>query len=124
MSSSETMKKWLKEIEESLSKAVDASKNGTIPLQNLYMLAPIIYSERHKTKDELLIQEMIEANDQQVAKEWALDEKSKDQYKFHFVSSYLFCFVVSGKIDEFKYDEVMEYVNKQMDLFTDDYGIQ
>lgn len=118
------MKKWLKETEESLYEAVAASKNGAIPLQNLYMLAPIIYSERQKTKNELLIQEMIEANDQQVAKEWALDEQSKDQYKFHFVSSYLFCFVISGRIDEFKYDEIMEYVNSQIDLFTDDYGIQ
>ena len=118
------MKKWLKETEESLSEAVAASKNGAIPLQNLYMLAPIIYSERQKTENELLIQEMIEANDQQVEKEWSLDEKSKDQYKFHFVSSYLFCFVISGKIDEFKYDEIMEYVNSQIDLFTDDYDIQ
>ena len=123
MRQSETMKKWLKETEESLSEAIDSSKNGAIPLHNLYMLAPIIYSERQKTKNESLIQEMIEANDKQVAKEWSLDEKSKDQYKFHFVSSYLFCFVVSGKIDEFKYDEVMEYVNSQMELFTDDYGI-
>jgi len=118
------MKKWLKEVEESLSAAVDASKDGSIPLQNLYMLAPIIYSERQKTKDESLIQEMIDANDRQVAEDWSHDEKSKDQYKFHYVSSYLFCFVVAGKIDELKYDQIMEYVNSQMDLFTDDYGIQ
>lgn len=40
------MEEWLKEAEEALSIALDASKNGNIPLQNLYMLAPIIYSER------------------------------------------------------------------------------
>lgn len=59
---------------------------------------------------------MIDANDQQVAEYWSHDEKSKDQYKFHYVSSYLFCFVVAEKIDDFKYDEVMGYVNSEMDL--------
>ena len=118
------MEEWLKEAEEALSIALDASKNGNIPLQNLYMLAPIIYSERQKTNNEALIQEMIDANDQQVAEDWSHDEKSKDQYKFHYASSYLFCFVVAGKIDEFKYDEVMKYVNSEMDLFTCDYGVE
>lgn len=118
------MKKWLKEAEESLSFALNAAKDGNVPLQNLYMLAPIIYSERQKTQNEALIQEMIRANDKQVKTDWSFDEKSKEQYKFHYVSSYLFCFVVAGKIDEFKYDEIMEYVNSGMDLFTDDYGIE
>ena len=118
------MKEWLKEAEESLSFALNAAKGGGITLQNLYMLAPIIYSERKKTQNEALIQEMIRANDKQVKTDWSFDEKSKEQYKFHFVSSYLFCFVIAGKIDDFKYDEIMEYVNSEMDLFTDDYGIE
>ena len=118
------MKEWLKETEEALFEAITASHDGAIPLQNLYMLAPIIYSERQKTKNELLINKMIEANDKQVTSEWALDEESKDQYKFHFVSSYLFCFVVAGKIDDFKYDKIMEYVNSQIELFTGNYGIE
>jgi hypothetical protein len=117
------MDKWLNEAEESLSKALDISKGGEIPLQNIYMLAPIIYSERQKTNNELLLQEMIEENERQVKEDWSHDEKSKDQYKFHFVSSYLYCFVVSGKIDEFKYDEIMEYVNSKMELFEEGYGI-
>lgn len=118
------MKKWLKEAEESLSEALDISKDGAIPLQNLYMLAPIIYSERQKTNDEQLLQEMIFENDRQVKEDWSHDENSKDQYIFHFVSSYLYCFVVAGKIDEFKYDEIMDYVNSNMSLFTDDYGVE
>ena len=115
------MKKWLADTEESLSIALTAAKDGGIPLQRLYMLAPMIYSERHKTKNEALIREMIEANDRQVKIDWSYDEKSKDQFIFHYVSSYLYCFVVAGKIDEFKYDEIMEYVNEEMDLFSDDY---
>jgi len=124
MNSKTTMEEWLKEVEESLSKAIYASNDGSVPLQNVYMLAPIIYSERQKTNNESLIQEMIEANDRQVAEDYSHDEKSKDQYKFHYVSSYLFCFVVAGKIDEFRYDKIMEHVNNHMDLFTDDYGIE
>lgn len=42
----------------------------------------------------------------------------------HYVSSYLFCFVIAGKIEESKYDEIMEYVTSKMDLFTDDYGLE
>ena len=114
------MNKWLIESKELLSKAFQIANDSSIPLQNLYILAPIIYSERQKTNDESLIQEMIEANDKQVSTDWALDEESKSDYKFHFVSSYLFCFVVADKIDEFKYDDIMEYVNQNMDLFSDD----
>jgi len=118
------MKKWLRKAEESLLKALESSRDRAVPSQNLYMLAPIIYSERQKTKNETLIQEMIEENERQVHDDWSHDEKSKDQYKFHYVSSYLFCFVVAGKIDEFKYDEIMEYVTGEMDLFSSDYGIE
>jgi hypothetical protein len=113
------MNKWLKEVNESLSKALLASKNGSVPITNLYMLAPIIYSERQKTNNEALLKEMIEQNERQVKRDWSYDEKSKEQYKFHFVSSYLYCFVVSGKIDEFKYDEIMDYVNRKINLFTE-----
>ena len=116
------MKNWLKESEESLSKALGASKKGSVSLQNIYMLAPIIYSERQNINNEALLQEMIEVNDRQVKEDWSLDKRSKDQYKFHFVSSYLYCFVIAGKIDEFKYDEIMNYVNSNMSLFEDDYG--
>ncbi len=116
------MNKWLEEAKLSLTDALEKAKDGAILLQNLYMLAPILYSEKSNTRNEELIQEMIDANDEQVAKDWALDENSKYQYKFHFISSYLYCFVVAGKIDEMKYDKIMEYVCNEMDLFTDDYA--
>ena len=116
------MNKWLKEAETTLADALEKAEDGEIPRQNLYMLAPILYSEKFNSRDEELIQEMIDANDEQVTKDWSYDAKSKNQYKFHFVSSYLYCFVVAGKIDEFKYDRIMEYVCGEMDLFTDSYG--
>lgn len=115
------MHKWLKEAEESLLEAMRTADDGSVPVQNMYMLAPVIYSKRNKTNNESLIQEMIEVNDEQVKSEWAIDEKSKYQYRFHYVSSYLYCFVVADKIDEYKYDEIMEYVTRRMDLFEEDY---
>lgn len=118
------MKKWLKEAEISLAEAIEAARIGEIPAQNLYMIAPLIYSKRNNIKNDALVQEMLDQNDEQVQRDWACDERSKDQYKFHYVASYLFCFVVAGKIGEAKYDEIMEYVTSKMDLFTDDYGLE
>ena len=63
---------------------------------------------------------MANETDERVKRDWSVDEESKQHYKFHFVSSYLFCFVVADKIDEFKYDNIMEFVNHEMDLFEDE----
>lgn len=118
------MDKWLIIAQQSLADALEKASDGSIPLENLYMLAPLMYSEAYKTRNESLIQKMIDATTDQVAEDWSHDEKSREQYKFHFVSSYLYCFVVAGKFDDFEYDQIMEYVCCNMDLFTDDYGIE
>ena len=73
--------------------------------------------------NDALFQEMIGANEEQVSYNWSVDEKSKFQYKFHYVSSYLYCFVVAGKIDEMKYDKIMNFVTSNMELFTETYGL-
>jgi hypothetical protein len=118
------MNNWLTRVQASLAKALEAAERGDVPLHNLYMLAPILYSEEMYTNNDSLLQEMADANEEQVKSEWEIDEQSKLQYKFHYVSSYLFCFVVAGKIDEFKYDKIMEFVNHEMELFTSDYDIE
>jgi hypothetical protein len=115
------VKKWLEAAEASLKEALAAAESGSVEKQNLYMLAPILYSKKQNMNNEALIQEMTNANDEQVARDWSYDENSKRQYKFHYVSSYLYCFVVAGKLEELKYDEIMEYICSKMDLFTDDY---
>ena len=118
------MKKWLEESEASLAEAIEAARIGEIPAQNLYMIAPLIYSKRNHMNNDALVQQMVDENEEQVQRDWACDERSKDQFKFHYVASYLFCFVVAGKIEESKYHEIMEYVTSKMDLFTDDYGFE
>ncbi len=115
------MNKWLNEVRQSLDDAHKKAEDGSISLQNLYMIAPILYMDKHNSNNEQLLQEMIDANDKQVASDWSLDDRSKEQYKFHYVSSYLYCFVIAGKFDDFKYDQIMDHVCSKMDLFTNDY---
>lgn len=118
------MSEWLDRASTSLKEALDAAERGDIPQQNLYKLAPLIYSKMHHMNNDALLQEMTEANEEQVTYECSVDDKSKFQYKFHYVSSYLYCFVVAGKIDEMKYDKIMDFVNSEMDLFTETYGLE
>ena len=115
------MIEWLSRVESSLNSALDMAERGDIPLQNLYMLATILYSQEKHTNNESLLQEMSEANEEQVESDCAIDAQSKFQYKFHYVSSYLNCYVVAGKMDEFEYDRIMDYVTQELDLFTRDY---
>ena len=115
------MNKYLNEVKQSLADAHEKAKDGSMPLHNLYMIAPILYMDNHNSNNEELFQEMTDANDEKVTMDWSLDDRSKEQYKYHYVSSYLYCFVIAGKFDEFKYDKIMEYVSSKMDLFTNDY---
>ncbi|MEP5766049.1 MAG: hypothetical protein ABJ308_15740 [Halieaceae bacterium] len=91
---------------------------GSIKSEDLYMLAPLLYSQKHHMNDEAILQIMIDENEAQVAEDASHDPHSRERFKFHYVSSYLFCSVVAGKIDEFEYDRIMEYVNDEMDLFS------
>jgi hypothetical protein len=114
------MEKWLKILEDSLNDAIEKAELAEIEMQNLYMLAPILFSEKFDIKNKAKIQEMINVNDAQVAEDYSYDDESKYQYKFHYVSSYLRCFVVTDKLTEMNFDRVMDYACGEMDLFTED----
>lgn len=118
------MNKWLKDSEEALDRAIEISNNGDVPLQNLYLLAPIIYSERNKTNNDDFFNQLGEEIEERVKADCEVDAKSIEQYKFHFVSSYLLGYVIYDKIDEMKYDRIMEFVSLNMDLFSSDYGVE
>ena len=113
------MKKWLIESEKSLSKAIEAIKDGSIPKENLYKLAPLFYSEKQNTKNESLFQEMCDVNDQKIEQDGFFDTDLIKRYKFNYVFSYLNCYVVAGKMDDLKYNSVLDYVTSNMDLFSD-----
>jgi len=116
------MKKWLVEIEDSLNQALEVAYQGSIPLENLFMLAPVLYSQRQKMNNDAVLKQMVESTEKMVAQDVKDNEDSIYQYRFHFVSTYLYCFVVAGRFDELQYDRIMEYVNDNIILFTDDYG--
>lgn len=114
------MKKWLIESEKALERALQIADNDQVPLLNLYILAPLVYAEVNQTNNEAVLSEMAEENERQVKEDCRHDPNSIEQYKFHFVSSYLYGYVVAGKIDIHVYDEVMDFVAMNMDLFSDD----
>ncbi|EKO3655712.1 hypothetical protein [Vibrio metschnikovii] len=113
------MDKWSKEVNEALDEALQAISSGDIPKENMYKLASIFYSKRNHMNNDSLFEVMTNEIDERVKSDWLFDTDSKEQYKFHFVSSYLFCYVVAGKIDEFLYDQIMNRINQEMDLFDD-----
>lgn len=49
------MNNWLEIAKSSLADALKKAKDGGLPLQNLYMLAPVLYSEKQNAKNEDLI---------------------------------------------------------------------
>ena len=85
------MNKWLVEAEGSLNQALDVAVRGNIPLVNLYMLASLLYSQRQNMNNEELLKKMSESIDNMVAEEIKLDENSIYQFRFHYVSGYLYC---------------------------------
>lgn len=116
------MEKWLRLSKEVLSRAENACNSGEIPKENMFMLAPIFYAEINKTNNSSLLERIGKEVEDMVYEDWKHHPKSKEQYKFHFVSSFLYSYVVADKITEFKYDDIMEYVNERLDLFNADYG--
>jgi hypothetical protein len=112
------VKEWLEIAEAALEMAMEAIDPVVgIPRENLYTLAPSFYSKLNHINDENVIDEMAAVNKEQFERGCSHDENSKYQYKFHYVSSFLYCYVVAGKIDEKKYDRATEYLNNEMDLF-------
>ena len=118
------MKEWLDRLEKSLLRALEIAEQGAVPRKNLFMLAPIVYSEHMKTNNQSLLVEMLEEIEKQFEQDCLVDPNSGAQYRFHFVASYLHCFIVAGKIDEMKYDRIMDYVNENMDLFEEGYSFE
>ena len=116
------MKEWLGRVQESLDMALQAVGNSDIiPNENMYKLATVFYSQINNMNNEQLLNEMADAIEAQYEEDCSHDENSKYQYKFHYVSSYLYCYVVAGKVDEMKYDRIMDYVNSRLSLFEERY---
>lgn len=103
---------------------IRTTESERIPLQSLYRLAPALFALKHGIQDEGLIQQMLDEADAQVTEDASYDKRSLVQYRFHYVSSYLFCYVINEELEELEYNRFFEFVNERMDLFNDDYGIE
>lgn len=77
--------------------------------------------KNRKIINNSLISEIKKDIEMRVMQDWEVDIRSKNHYKFHFVSSYIFSHVTAGFFDEFMGDKIMEYVNDNMSLFLDEY---
>lgn len=113
------MNEWLKEAKEALATALSVTDDSQPADISLYRLAPEIFANKHQELNGTSLQDMRAANEEQIKQDCLTDSTAIEHYRFNFVSSYLYCFVLSKMIDRFKYDEVMEYVNDHMDLFAD-----
>lgn len=113
------MGKWLTEINEVMEDALDLVSSGELKHVSMYKLAPRLYVNRYKVRSDLMLKKILDEVDEQIKTEWYSDPSSKQQFKFHFVSAYLLCFLVAGKVTSKEYDQVMNYLNKEMDLFED-----
>ena len=114
------MNEWLTRVEKSLAKGLNAVEKG-VPAENMYMLAAEFYSQEKHMNNEQLFKELADRNEEQFKNDCSVDPQSKYQFKFHYVASYLNCYVTAGKIDEMKYDRIMDYVCERLDLFSNDY---
>ncbi|MCS0024037.1 hypothetical protein [Vibrio antiquarius] len=113
------MEKWLTEVNEVMKEALDLVSNGELNQVNMYKLAPRLYSNRYGTISDLMLIRMFHEVEEQVKMDWYSDTQSKQHFRFHFVSAYILCFLVAGKLTQQEYDHVMSYINKEMTLFEE-----
>ncbi|MDV5061854.1 hypothetical protein [Vibrio diabolicus] len=113
------MDKWLTELNEVMEEALDLVSSGELKHVSMYKLAPRLYVNRYNVRSDLMLKRILDEVDEQIKTEWYSDPSSKQQFKFHFVSAYLLCFLVDGKVTSKEYDQVMNYLNKEMDLFEE-----
>ena len=106
---------WLKEIKKGLSNAEKTSAKSGANLEFLYKIAPEMAMKKRGVS---LNDEIADDVEERVLSDWEYDEGSKQHYRFHFVSSYIFSHVPAGLLSEMEADRIMEYINENMELFS------
>lgn len=108
---------WLKECQKALSVAEKKAKTEYIDIHYLYRITPDLVIKERKVTNSDTIAEIKEYIEDAVKSDWELDGRSKNNYKFHFVWSYIYSHDPADMVDEMDADRVMEYVNENMRLF-------
>ncbi len=115
---------WKKEIEKALSSAENRARKEGFEIENLYKYAVDYIVKNRSISDESNIIEISKEIEKDIAYSREVDPDSKLNYKFGFVSSYLHGHMTAGIIDEMAVDKIMDYINKNIDLFHPDYDYE
>ena len=113
-------KKWLLDVKSAYEEAIIEYNNGNLKItekEELYKIAPLIAAQRNEIYDQEIINEMCEFTFVIVNHDISIDPKSRQQYKFNFVITYIQSHAPAGVITEMEGDQIMEYVNNHMELF-------
>jgi len=110
-------KDWLREIKEALASAEIRAVNDSIEIQFLYRYTPQMVADKRGITDTKTIDHIHKEVEKDIKQQWSLDDRFVGDYKFYFVSSYIFCHVLAELIEDIPSDRVMDYVNKNIDLF-------
>ena len=113
-------KKWLIDVKGAYEQAIVDYNNGGLNInekEELYKIAPLMVAQRNEIYDQEIINEMCELTSVAVNHDFSVDPESRQHYKFHFVIAYIQSHAHAGIITEMEGDQIMEYVNEQMELF-------
>ena len=110
---------WLKESLKALNAAEKRAIKEEGEIEFLYKYAVEYIIKNRGITDSEIIEEMKEFIQAQIDQDWGCDPESKKQYKFHFVSSYIYGHVPAELIEEMPADRIMEYVNESTNLFIE-----
>ncbi len=110
---------WLKEIQKALSAAEKKGKRESIEIEYLYRYALDFVVKNRRITNRDSIEEIKKDIEDRVESDWGCEDESRRHYKFHFVSSYIFAHIPAGLLEEMWGDRVMEYINRNMDLFEE-----
>lgn len=111
---------WLAEVKEAYEAALNEFERGELDIlekEALYIVAPLFAAKNRGIVDEEVIDEMCEHTQENAEQDFANDEESISEFKFHFVIAYIHSHVSPGLLPEMEADRVMEYVNDQWQLF-------
>lgn len=113
-----TNNKWVSEIEEGMSKAIAFSNNNHQDIRYIWRYAISHAIESMNLTDLDTIEDIEEYVAGLIDQDWSCDPDSKNSYRFHYASTYIFSHVPAGYLDEMQGDRVMDYVNEKIDLFS------
>lgn len=111
-------KQWVTEIEKGIAVAISFAEKRNEDISNIFKYAISHAVEAMGLEDLDSIEEIEEYIGELIDQDWSCDPESKNRYKFHYASTYIFSHVPPGFLEEMEADQIMEYVNDEIDLFT------